>query len=76
MPELKQKIATALGCSADSIGEESGMDRHPHWDSVSHSRVLRMLAADYDLNLGNESLSTYVGICEAILGPHGVVDGI
>jgi len=49
-------VAEALGCSPDSLNEQSALNVHPQWDSLGHLNIMMALEEHYGVHLDNDQV--------------------
>jgi len=49
-------VSEALGCSPDSLNEQSALNVHPLWDSLGHLNVMMALEEHYDVRIDNSQI--------------------
>jgi len=74
LPDPRSLVAAALDCQPDSITADSGLGRHPAWDSVGHLAVMLALESHYGVALSDETIRRYDSFA-AIAGRYGELSG-
>jgi 2-polyprenyl-3-methyl-5-hydroxy-6-metoxy-1,4-benzoquinol methylase len=52
-------VATALNCEVSTLSATSGLNAHPHWDSLGHVSVVTALETHYGVVLNDESIRRF-----------------
>lgn len=60
--QLLDTIAAALGTPVESLSSESGLNRHPAWDSLGHVQVLLALETHFRIRLADETLDRLTSV--------------
>lgn len=59
LPDPFDIVANALGCSRDSLSNESAMYKDYGWDSFGHVSVITAIEEACGINLGNDEFMKY-----------------
>lgn len=52
-------VANAIGCSPDSLSEDSAMYRDFGWDSFGHLSVILALEQEYGIEISDAAVESY-----------------
>ena len=57
-------VARALDCDPATLSQESGLARHPKWDSLGHLNVMMALESHYGVEINNETIARFERMTE------------
>lgn len=69
-----QLVAEALNCDPASLNADSGLNRHPDWDSMGHLNVMLALERLYGIEINDQSIVRF-GAMAAIVAHHAGMTG-
>jgi acyl carrier protein len=52
-------VATALSCDPATLVLDSGLNRHPAWDSLGHLSVMIALQREYGIEITDENIRRF-----------------
>jgi acyl carrier protein len=74
LPEPFELVARALQCPLETLRVDSGLNRHPKWDSMGHLEIIMALEQSYAIQISEEtirrfeSMSTIIEYYEKLKG--------
>ena len=71
---LKETVATVLGISPESIGDETSMDTVPEWTSLKHLNLVLAIEEQFGVSLSEEESFEILSypLIKAALTQHGI----
>lgn len=57
-------IAETLDCSAVRFSEQSGLGKHPKWDSLGHIKVMIALEDRYGITVSEENVALLITVAD------------
>lgn len=60
-------IAKALGCQKETLTIESGLNRHPDWDSFGHLNVILAIEEAYRIKIEDDEIMRFSDMREIVL---------
>src|ERR1700694_579509 len=71
---LKETVATVLGISPESIGDETSMDTVPEWTSLKHLNLVLAIEEQFGVSLSEEESFEILSypLIKADLTQHGI----
>jgi acyl carrier protein len=58
----KEIIAKALDCDINSVSNESGISKHPSWDSFGQLSIIVELEESYGIKINDDDILKYSNI--------------
>lgn len=74
IPSARDLVAKALECDPASLNGDSGLARHPAWDSVGHLSVMMALEQHYGVEITDRTIIQYETMA-AIIARHDALAG-
>ena len=59
LPAPFDLVAAALDCDVSTLSSDSGLNKHPRWDSLGHVAVMMELEAQYGVVLDDDSIRRF-----------------
>jgi acyl carrier protein len=55
-------VSKALGCAPNSLELDSGLGRHPNWDSFGHLEVMMALEEKYGIEIDDDTIRHFISM--------------
>ena len=66
LPSPFELAATALQAPIETIKSDSGLNRHPKWDSMGHLEIMMALEQHYGIDITDATVRQFESMAEII----------
>jgi acyl carrier protein len=66
IPDPITLVATALSCDPGTLTLDSGLNRHPAWDSMGHLEVMMALERHYGIEITDKTIRHFEKIANIL----------